>query len=616
MGIGYRVTNYFGVGNTDPAGDILTLIETQLTAAGWQFVEQNAFTQSATARYNRTWKCPGSQNAASTDFYVHLVKNQVAGTYLAVRVSEGWNATTKTVVRPALSGSANMNNDESQVAYGNGTWVVTGNGQAALCSTDSGVTWNPTPMPAASNWNVLTFAGGTFYAFATGTATYATSTDGLTWTSRSLPASGAWNCVSYKSTATVAFVLTQTGSTTYLRSTDGVTWTSGTLPAIATATTWGTGQGFVMLTSGSTVTYTSTDGVSWSSGNALPSAAAWSAIASDGASTYAAVISGGTAAARSTGGTFTSVTLPTTLNNVGATSLKYLNGQFIAIGYTSASTTCVLLTSSDGTAWTQRTMPAMFSSTTTISCAGYGNGVYLIPNESASTNSVFKSTDGATWTTSSFGLPRPHAGAGGYLLSNALAPVFADNSITLATGTSYDVAVLASNSYIAVGINVNGLTTRTGAWYAGLYQPAYSDAQATNPPLAVATLPAGVLGGASGVTRTLRTTSDTNAYAALLFPESLLIGAFDGGAEPATGTIRATRVAIGGNAYNTGFVGTGTFRGWLYDCIAVGQTAAAVTKIADTVTIGATQYAAFSQGNTVQVASMNYSVFFNPTAGT
>ena len=99
--------------SADPAGDIITLVETRLTAAGWVFIEEVAFTQAATARLQRVWKCPGTQNAAGTDFYVGLVKNAAAGIYFAARAFEGYNSTTISPVKMGMKSHTRFTKNRS-----------------------------------------------------------------------------------------------------------------------------------------------------------------------------------------------------------------------------------------------------------------------------------------------------------------------------------------------------------------------------------------------------------------------------------------------------------------------------------------------------------------------
>jgi len=125
----YKLTNWKGTG--DPASGILTLIEDELTNAGWTFVEQTSFTQSLNARVMRVWKNPSTLNVAGTDFYVGFVKNVGPGTYLAGRAFEGYTVgSPSTIQRPCIQGNASISNlslpstNTWSVAYGNSTFVA------------------------------------------------------------------------------------------------------------------------------------------------------------------------------------------------------------------------------------------------------------------------------------------------------------------------------------------------------------------------------------------------------------------------------------------------------------------------------------------------------------
>ena len=66
------------------------------------------------------------------------------------------------------------------VAYGNGKFVVVGNGNKALYSSD-GKTWTQTAMPDSLDWRVVVHGGDKFVAFATSSVETAISYDGINW---------------------------------------------------------------------------------------------------------------------------------------------------------------------------------------------------------------------------------------------------------------------------------------------------------------------------------------------------------------------------------------------------------------------------------------------------
>jgi hypothetical protein len=77
------------------------------------------------------------------------------------------------------------------------------------------------------------------------------------------------------------------------------------------------------------------------------------------------------------------------------TKIKYLNGNYIAVGYNSADSTSLILTSSDGLTYTRRTLAGV----NIITDVAFGNGYYVVCN--ASGGAVHHSTDLVTWTQAS-----------------------------------------------------------------------------------------------------------------------------------------------------------------------------------------------------------------------
>lgn len=152
----YAYTNFSG--SFDPGGDILALVEAQLTIAGWQFVEENSFTQSATTRLNRTWRCPGTLNVHGVDFYLHLVKNSAAGTYFAVRMSEAWDAVGKTLLRPVISGATSFSPVAVTFTGGAGNWALTGATSPTMY--DQGWTFT-----TSTQYDVLVLVSKSYIAF-------------------------------------------------------------------------------------------------------------------------------------------------------------------------------------------------------------------------------------------------------------------------------------------------------------------------------------------------------------------------------------------------------------------------------------------------------------------
>jgi hypothetical protein len=629
----YHLTNW--AGTTDPAGGILTLIEVDLTAAGWTFVEEYAFTQSATSRLMRVWKNPSGLNAAGTDFFVGFVKDAVAGTRLAMRAFEGWDAAGKTIQRPCIQGNAStlpVSQPWSAICFGNSTFVAVASGTSGANATNfaatspDGITWTHRTLPATAMWSSVTFGNGVFVAVAYGLTTVAaTSPDGITWTLRTLPSARDWACVTYANSTFVA-IAGGVGTATNVAATspDGVTWTSRTMPSSSNwqSVTYGNSV-FVAITGtvgGTNAAATSPDGITWTA-RTMPATACWMSV-TYGNSVFVAVAglnSAGTVAATSPDGvTWTLRTLPATAM---WQSVVYAASTFVAVAGSaftvgSGQLSAVAATSADGITWTQRALP----STQPWSCVCYGASVFATVAVSGSIAAA-SSPDGITWT-ARMGLGLFTGGVGNWLPTGASTPAMVDTvpSTTLIINTSYDVGVLASKSYLAIGVCANGSTTWIFRWIVGLFNPAYADSQAVYPPLMAVDVGVIPASASSGVSRAVRTIAITNPFAAGVGPESLLLGLASaaGTKEPVSQTIRAVRVAVAGDSIANGFTATSGFRGWLYDAIAV-QSVAGTLKVGDTITIGAVVYTVLAQSatsaaNFASGVTVNYA--FNVTAGT
>jgi len=615
----YTLTNYLGT--ADPAGDLITLIETNLTSAGWVFIEQTSFTQAATARVQRTWKCPGTQNAAGVDYYVGLVKNVAAGVYFATRVFESWDSTGKTMIRPVLTGNGSPVAQFTCVAYGAGKFVALTNSSAAplaatiaATSTD-GITWtaNQAVNLPVGNWSSITYGNSTFVAVQAGSTNAATSSDGITWTLRTLPSSVTWGALSYGGGKFLT-VDTGGGSSVAATSPDGITWTAQTMPASVAwkSTAYGSGL-FVAIfgSSSNTICYSSPDGATWTGRN-LQSSATWAGVVAGGGRFIAT--SNGTATAYSTDGI--SWTAGGTVTSGNYSLLAYGNSTFVIAlpGSTSA------YTSPDGVTWTSRTL----ATSSTWASMAYGNSTFVMVSN-GSTASAMSSPDGATWTSRYLHSAMGGGAVGNYALNSTSYPLFIDAIpvTALVASTNYDIGILASKSYLAIAVNLNATATQVFAWVLGLYQPSYADAQATYPPLMMCSLDVAMAQAASGVSRNLRPQSDSFPFSIAPGPESLLLGNWTGGVkEPLSQSIRGSRVALGGGAQGPnvgGFVSTAGFRGWMYDAMAVAAQASTV-HVGDTATVGATNWVALGSPlfNTFQPGAASQAkcaIFFNPTTG-
>lgn len=195
--------------------------------------------------------------------------------------------------------------------------------------------------------------------------------------------------------------------------------------------------------------------------------------------------------------------------------------------------------------------------------------------------------------------------------------------VTLVNNTNYDVAVLASKSYLVLSIANNGSSGMWAGWIIGLYNPAWSDSQSTYVPLAVMDMCVTTSYNSAffGVSRAMRqiTTANSN-WSAAVGPESMLFGlAYSGGLSKERGSqaVRGSRVMVG--SYGPPFNNSGAYRGTLYDAMVLASDTS--LKIGDTVSVGATTWTvlapyvnapAFAVSSPTAVQAM---YLFNTTAG-
>lgn len=262
--------------------------------------------------------------------------------------------------------------------------------------------WSAGAMPVSWIWKAATYApltNGSFFAFGattnTGTSTtYYYSTDGDSWTSGSLPAAitPRWAIASSS-----RLVLAPSGTTGYYTD-NGTTWTSTTIfsaSAIAQDGLWN-GSRFIFVSNNTTTNglVHSTDGASWTRYDMGNGAAS---IAFDGSSTYVAVLNSATGRINTTditsSGAWSNITLPSAS---AWTSVRYNGSIYVAAVENSTS----YATSTNGTTWTSRTLPAAMSGTGTAIRPRMvvKDGVFYYVNLSGTTATPYSSSDGINWT--------------------------------------------------------------------------------------------------------------------------------------------------------------------------------------------------------------------------
>lgn len=286
----------------------------------------------------------------------------------------------------AITVISSGNMDESQ----NPIFMTTGNTTTGNQSSPDAVTWTARTLPSAIAWTGLAYGLGLGVAIGPGASGCATSPNGTTWTARTMPSAASWYAVAFSGTR---FVAVANGSTSAAYSDNGFTWTASTMTLSGNWKSIAYGNGtFVAIHNASgtnnLITCTSTDGITWANQTAtVTSSGVWTSI-TFGNGKFVAVCSGGTVAAESTDGVaWTARTLPSSKN---WNSVCYGPPGFFAIPSDAANTAAAF--SADGTTWSAVTLPASVAWV----AAAYGYGRYGAV--SVSTTSAASSFDGKIWT--------------------------------------------------------------------------------------------------------------------------------------------------------------------------------------------------------------------------
>lgn len=271
-----------------------------------------------------------------------------------------------------------------------------------IASLKSGIVWLLGTLPVSWFWKAATYApltNGSFFAFGattnTGTSsTYYYSADGDSWTSGSLPAA----TIPRWAIASSSRVVLGTSGTIGYYTDNGTTWTSTTIfsaSAIPQDGLWD-GTRFIFVTNNTTTNGLahSTTGASWTRydvGNGGQS------IAFDGSSTYVVVLNSATGRINTTDITssaaWSNITLPSASN---WTSVRH-NGSIWVAGIANSTS---YATSTNGTTWTSRTLPAVLSGTGTAirPKMEVRDGKFYYLNLSGTTATPYSSLDGINWT--------------------------------------------------------------------------------------------------------------------------------------------------------------------------------------------------------------------------
>ena len=385
----------------------------------------------------------------------------------------------------------------SSLAYGNGTYVLTGTSflNAVQVSTDA-VSWSTQYMPSNAYYDHVTFGNGVFIAI--GYESVARSTNGVTWTQSAISPqykhpvafgngvmlsikTGSGTSVGYRSTDGItwttvnppgdplngysnpvffngSFRIKGSTSSVAARSTDGITWTLSTGYTSNYYSTLAANSQKIVGIDNTYNTFDSTDGISWVGpevvlGGAMPENASWKKVI-HGNGKYVAIRNTFTNKLEtSTNGiSWTTVTLPVSANFFDIT---FGAGTFVAV----ENNTNIAVTSTNAITWTQRTMPS-----NNWYSVEYGDDKFVATGIQ---NKLAYSTDlGATWIGAQYDVSLPldttwRVGGGGS--ATVAVPLSASTTVSAYTtnGTTWTTGTLPGLNNWSVGFG-NGFFVATG----------------------------------------------------------------------------------------------------------------------------------------------------------
>jgi hypothetical protein len=377
----------------------------------------------------------------------------------------------------------NFSSGESDVVWGNNTWVAVGsgdNGNSIVTSTD-GITWTgrgKTIFSIAAQkvaWN-----GSLFVAVGSGGNTIAYSNNGSSWTgNNTIFTSGlsvAWN--------QNMWIALGSGGNTIAYSTDGITW-SGSNDISGNKIYWSSNLNkWIISVTNSSTYYTSSDGISWSS-NTLTSGTIinmfWSNPIIYTKPTFVAVGQGGNTLVSSTNGTTWSASLTTPFTTAGY-GVAWNGTQWVAVGFG----TNTIAYSADGLTWIGNSTFSIKGNDVAYGKDSSGNGLWVVAGQGG--NSLATSTNGITWTgrtsTTVFTSSGLCVAFGKDGSGNILLVAVGEGGNTIATSTNGQTwtgrgatvftsqglgVTYANNLWIAVGSGGNSIATSTnGTTWTGL----------------------------------------------------------------------------------------------------------------------------------------------------
>lgn len=336
-----------------------------------------------------------ANNCASNSLEVY----QSLGTEMTV---DGTSTTTTLVLTSSQSGLITSGDDIGIVIGGNEEIVNCGN-VVETPVDNSGAAWNQItyPNPQAN------FLGGTYtenlFIFCQGSGRILISSNGNTFSSVNVPTAGA---LYYPIFVNGNYLLGGSGNatTSLFASTDGITWTAvnnGGISSVNFVKGAYDGIGRIIFINIGNLNYTTStdDGATWTVLSSLPFAAG---TICHGDGKWVAILQH--VMTSTNGTTWTDQGTPFgTGTGTAINDIIYADGLFVAVG--TQANKAAIFTSTDAISWTNVYLDA--STGTSLNCINYGNGIF-VAGSNITTEQVFTSVDGSTWNTTNIGISPGH----------------------------------------------------------------------------------------------------------------------------------------------------------------------------------------------------------------
>ncbi|MHB8523900.1 MAG: hypothetical protein ACYDH9_24515 [Limisphaerales bacterium] len=270
------------------------------------------------------------------------------------------------------------------VAFGNGLYVVVGDGGLLFISSDASY-WATVGTGTSNRLNAVTYGGGHFIAVGDN-GTIISSTNGYSWEIQSTTSSANLRGVAVLRNTFVA--VGDTG--TLAVSSDGKAWVNHTVSTNVTLyAAIGGVDSFVAVggqgTTAPSVILSSPDGISWQPEDAGATNSLRAVCRSDGQ--YVAVGNSGLVVTSVDGTNWVQTSSGTIQNLLGVTGS---NGLFVAVGSPAGSGQPTLLSSTNGAVWVSRTPNAQ----RILHAVTYGSGHFIAVGD---LGTILVSGDGTNW---------------------------------------------------------------------------------------------------------------------------------------------------------------------------------------------------------------------------